>query len=540
MARILVADPIDNAGVQRLIASKHTVDVKIGLTPDELEAVIGDYDALIVRSETKVTSAVIARAGRLNVVGRAGVGVDNIDIDAATQKGIAVVNAPTGNTIAAAEHAFALMLSLSRNIPQADASMRRGEWTRGKFMGVEVRNKTLGVIGLGKVGSEVAKRAVAFQMKVIAFDPYVPVDHARSMGVEMVDMDRIISNSDYISIHTPLTVGTKSLIGPEEFKKLKPGVRIVNAARGGLVDEASLDAALTSGAVAGAALDVFTEEPPQGIPLVNNPRMVVTPHLGASTEEAQVEVALEVADQVLAVLAGESAQYTINVPFVPADVRQALAPYIPVATTIGRLAMQLADGQLESIAVKAAGEIAEHDVSVLSSAALVGVLGAASDTRVNIVNATALAKERGINVVEEKDPEGAELYTNFVGVEVRTSSGTTYLGGTSVGGRVHLVRLNDFFLDMEPNAPYMLFTSQVDQPGMIGKVGTIAGNHDLNISFMEVGRDGPRGNATMIVGFDDPVTDAMLADVQAIPGMTRTKVVEQEHSSPIQPRLKDT
>jgi D-3-phosphoglycerate dehydrogenase len=537
MARVLVSDPVDQAGVDRLFAAGHDVDFKIGMKPEELEAIIGDYDALIVRSETKVTSSVIDKAGRLQVVGRAGVGVDNIDIDAATAHGIAVVNAPTGNTIAAAEHAFALMMALSRNIAQADASMRRGEWTRGKFMGVELRNKTLGVVGLGKVGTEVARRGVAFQMSVLAFDPYVSQEHARNVGVEMVDMDRLVSESDYITIHTPLTAGTKSLIGEHEFTKLKKGVRLINAARGGLIDEALLDAALKSGDVAGAALDVFTSEPPKDLSVLENENLVVTPHLGASTEEAQVEVAIEVVDQVMAVLAGESAPYTINVPFVPAAVREAVSPFVHVATVMGRLAIQLVDGQLDSIMVRVGGDIAEYDTSILGSAALVGILGESSDVRVNLVNAPMTAKGRGINLVQERDPETLGIYANVVSIDVRTDKGKVYLAGTSVNGQVHLLRINDFFLDMEPNAPYMLFTSQVDQPGMIGKVGTIAGSHDANISFMEVGRDSPRGNATMIVGLDDEVSEALLTDIRAIPGMTSVILVHQKLPMPVQPRL---
>ncbi len=525
MARILVSDPIDEAGVQRLVQAGHDVDAKAGLSPADLQAIVGDYDALLVRSETKVTADVIAKAGRLQVIGRAGVGVDNIDIDAATARGIAVVNAPTGNTIAAAEHAFALMMALARNVPQADASMRRGEWTRSKFTGVELRNKTLGIVGLGKVGSEFARRAKGFQMTILAHDPYVPQEFARSLGVEMVDMDRLLASSDFISIHTPLTAGTKGLISAKQFKLLKPGVRIVNAARGGLIDEALLREGLASGRIGGVALDVFAAEPPGELALLDQDHVVVTPHLGASTEEAQVEVAVEVADQVIAVLAGEPASYTLNVPFLPADVREALAPYVLVATTMGKLAIQLTDGQLDSVSLRVAGEIAEHDASILSSAVLVGVLGAATDMRVNLVNAPMLARERGLNVVEEKDREGAGQYTNLVVVEVRTSTGRVSVGGTSVSGRVHLVRLDDFSLDMEPSAPFMLFTSQVDQPGMIGKVGTIAGEHDANISFMEVGRDGPRGNATMIVGFDDELSDAMVDEIRAIPGMTSVRVV---------------
>ena len=298
------------------------------------------------------------------------------------------------------------------------------------------------------------------------------------------------------------------------------------------MDEELLDEALTSGKVAGAALDVFTSEPPKDIALLRNPGLIMTPHLGASTEEAQVEVALEVVDQVLAILSGGAAPYTINMPFLSVEVRKALAPYIPVATAMGRIAIQLGEGQLDSITVRVAGELANHDTSVLAAAAVAGALADKTDIRVNLVNAQSLARQRGIKIVQEIDREGSETYTNFVGVEVRTAMGSWYLGGTSVNGRVHLLRLNDFYLDMEPSAPYMLFTSQIDQPGMIGKVGTIAGAHDANISFMEVGRDSPRGNATMVVGFDAALSDAMLADIRAIPGMTSTKLVTQETAPP--------
>lgn len=540
MARVLVADPIDELGVARLKAAGHHVDVRKGLSEDELCAIVGDYEAMVVRSETKVTERIIEHARKMVGIGRAGVGVDNIDVAAATQHGIAVVNSPTGNTIAAAEHAFALMISLARNIPQADASMRRSEWTRSRFMGVELRGKTLGIIGLGRVGSEVAHRARAFQMHVIAYDPYVSMERVRSLGVESVSMERLLRESDFISIHTPLTSGTKSLIGEPEFALLKEGVRIVNAARGGLVDERLLQEGLASGRIGGAALDVFPVEPPQDLPLREEQRAVLTPHLGASTEEAQVEVALEVVDQLLSVLSGGAAQYTINMPFVSQEVMEALGPYLPVATTMGRLAIQLADGQLETVAVRVAGEIAHHDIEILASAALVGVLSVATDMRINLVNAQAMAQERGIRIVEEKDPEGGEQYLNLVGVEVRSTAGTVYTAGTSVHGTVHLNRLNDFTLDMEPSAPYMLFTTHTDQPGMIGKVGTIAGEHDANISFMEVGRAAPRGAATMIVGFDDPVTDEMLRDIRAIEGMTTARLVTYETSEPVQPRLRGT
>ena len=526
MARILVADPIAEQGVQRLASAGHHVDVKTGLKPDALESIIGEYEGLVVRSETQVTAQLIAAGQRLQVIGRAGVGVDNIDLQAATHRGIPVVNAPTGNTMAATEHTMALILALARNLPQADASMRQGEWRRRDFIGVEVRNKTLGIIGLGKVGSEVARRAQAFQMRILAHDPYVPQETARNLGVELTDLDRLVAESDFITLHTPLTAGSKQLLGPEQFARMKAGVRIINAARGGLVDEQMLDEAIRSGTVAGAALDVFSSEPPpKDLALLSNPRVVVTPHLGASTSEAQVEVALEIADQVLAVLSGGSAPYTVNAPYVPAEVLETLAPFIPVATLLGKLAIQLTEGQLQSVVLTYSGQIAHYDTSLLKAAALVGLLGYATEERVNLVNATLFAQQRGLQVEERKDRDGSE-YTNLVTVEVLASQGSTVLGGTSVNNQVHLVRVNDFALDLQPTGRYMMFTEHVDMPGMIGRVGTISGEHDINISFMEVGRQAPRGQATMVVGFDDPVPQEVLAQFRAISHVTRVRVAE--------------
>ena len=541
MGRILIADPIDSRGVDKLISAGHEVDIQKGLTEAALIDIVGAYDALIVRSETKVTANIIKHAKKMLGIGRAGVGVDNIDVDAATQNGIAVVNAPTGNTIAAAEHAFALMMSLARNIPQADASMRKGEWTRSKFTGVELRNKTLGIVGLGRVGSEVATRARAFQMNILAFDPYVSNERARSLGVEAVPLDRLLSESDFISIHTPLTAGTKSLIGEDEFKILKPGVRIINAARGGLVDEDLLHAALNEGRIGGAALDVYPSEPPEGLLLIGNMNAVLTPHLGASTEEAQAEVAMEVVDQLITILAGRSAPYTVNMPFIAPEEREALSAYLDVATTMGRIGIQLVDGsQLDSITISVSGEIAKYDTSIITSAALVGVLSSTSDLRVNLVNAASIAHQRGIKILEGKNSEGTEQYVNLVSVKITTSSSESFLGGTSINGRVHLLRLNDFYLDMEPSAPYMVFTSHTDQPGMIGKVGMIAGEYDANISFMEVGREAPRGEATMIVGFDDPVTEQMVSAISSVAGVSSVKLVQQPSLEPTQPRLRGT
>ena len=524
MARILVADPIAKEGVERLAEAGHQVDLRTELKPPELKAVIDGYDALVVRSETQVTAELINAGERLQVIGRAGVGVDNIDVEAATVRGIPVVNAPTGNTVAAAEHTMALMLALARHIPEADASVRRGEWRRGDFMGVEVRNKTLGIIGLGKVGSEVARRANAFQMQVLAHDPFVPAEYARGLSVELASMDRLLTESDFISIHTPLMAESKQLLGPDQIKRLKSGVRIINTARGGLVDEEALAEALASGAVAGAALDVYTSEPPQDVGVITSSRVVLTPHLAASTVEAQAEVALEVADQVLAVLAGGSAAYTVNAPSAPAEVREALAPFVPVATMLGGIAIQLAEGQLDSVELTFSGEIAHWDTSLLSAAAVVGILSHITDERVNLVNAAMFARQRGLNVHERKDPEAGE-YTNLVTVSVRTDQGTTTLGGTSVNRQVHLVRVDGYTLDLQPTGQYMMFTEHVDRPGMIGQMGTIAGEHDINISFMEVGRQAPRGQATMIVGLDDPIPEDALNKFRAIPHVTRIRVV---------------
>jgi D-3-phosphoglycerate dehydrogenase len=378
-------------------------------------------------------------------------------------------------------------------------------------------------------------------MNILAFDPYVSNERARSLGVEAVPLDRLLSESDFISIHTPLTAGTKSLIGEDEFKILKPGVRIINAARGGLVDEDLLHAALNEGRIGGAALDVYPSEPPEGLRLISNMNAVLTPHLGASTEEAQAEVAMEVVDQLITILAGRSAPYTVNMPFIAPEEREALSAYLDVATTMGRIGIQLVDGsQLDSITISVSGEIAKYDTSIITSAALVGVLSSTSDLRVNLVNAASIAHQRGIKILEGKNSEGTEQYVNLVSVKITTSRSESFLGGTSINGRVHLLRLNDFYLDMEPSAPYMVFTSHTDQPGMIGKVGMIAGEYDANISFMEVGREAPRGEATMIVGFDDPVTEQMVSAISSVAGVSSVKLVQQPSLEPTQPRLRGT
>ena len=524
MSKILVSDPVAPEGIE-LLRAQGEVDVKLGLDPKDLISIIGEYNALVVRSETKVTAEVIEAGGSLQVIGRAGVGVDNIDLDAATQKGIAVVNAPTGNTVAAAEHTIAMMMALARNIPQAHESLRRGEWTRSTFTGIEVRNRVLGIIGLGKVGAEVARRANGLQMRVHGFDPFVSQEHANFLGLELVSLERIFQESDFICIHTPLTESTRGLIGEKEIVTMKSAVRILNTARGGLIDEDALFKAVEEGRVAGAALDVFSKEPPGDSPLLKNGKIIVTPHLGASTEEAQTEVAREVAEQVIAVLQGQSARYTVNAPFVLPETQAVLAPYIDAAGYAGKLATQLAKGQLSSIHLRYEGEIADYDTNILKAACLMGLLGPISEERVNLVNANLIATQRGLRITEQKGP-AAEQYGSLVTVEVETSEGKTVVSAAHMRGQTHIVRVNEYWIDIVAAGGYMLFTDHQDRPGMIGAVGNITGKHDINIGFMEVGRLDPRGRATMILGLDDPLPEPVLAEINALPNVYQTWVIQ--------------
>src|SRR3989449_5824838 len=420
--RLLVCDPIAEDGVEALKRSGADVDVRTGLSPVELRKSVDGYDALVVRSETKVTREIIEASSTLQVVGRAGIGVDNIDLDAATEKGVVVVNAPTGNVISAAEHAIALMLSLSRHIPEANASLRSGKWERGRFMGLEVRGKTLGIVGLGQVGSEVARRARGLEMRVVAHDPFVPEERARVLGVDLLPLDRLLRESDFVSVHTTLSEGTRSLLAEKELHMMKPSARVINTARGGIVSEAALEKALREGWIAGAALDVFEKEPLTEHPLFELPNVVVTPHLGASTAEAQERVAVDVAEQILAVLSGQPARYAVNAPLIPPETYSYLAPYLPVAHKVGRLAVQLREGQMGGILIDYSGEIAQHDTTPLKAAVLSGVLSLVSEDYVNVVNVDIIAGRRGINITETRSGSH-ELYANVITVHVLGSRG---------------------------------------------------------------------------------------------------------------------
>ena len=522
--KILVSDPIASEGIE-LLKNHADVDVKIGLTSHELKGIIKAYDALIVRSETRVSAEIIEAGERLQVVGRAGVGVDNIDLDAATDHGVAVVNAPTGNLLAAAEHTVALMLALARNVPQAGQSLKSGKWERGKFVGVELRNKTLGIIGLGKVGTELARRLHGFDMRLTAYDPFISPEYARNLGIELVSLERLIAESDFITIHTPLNENTYHLIGKKEFSSMRQGVRIINVARGGLIDEDALLEALDGGIVAGVALDVFATEPPGDSPLIKHPKAIVTPHLGASTLEAQRDVAIEVAEQVLAALRGEPASNTVNAPVIPPEVHAIIAPYLSAASLVGKILTQLVEGQFLSIEILYEGEIAQHDTAILKAAVLMGLLSQVSDERINLVNASLQASRRGLNVVERKSAQ-TEQYGNLITVTLNTAVTSMTLAGTAMRGEPHIVRVNEYWLDMVPTVPYLLFIEHRDRPGMIGAVGAITANHDINIGFMEVGRLTPRGPAMMILGLDDPIPPHVLEEFALVPHIDSAKPVK--------------
>ncbi len=524
MPRILVSDPIAQEGVE-LLNQHAQVDIKPGLAKDELKRILKDYDALVVRSETKVTADVIEAGTKLQVIGRAGVGVDNIDLEAATRHGIAVVNAPTGNTLAAAEHTMALLLAMARHVPQANASLRKGEWKRSSFVGVELRRKVLGIVGLGRVGSEVARRAAAFNMRLLGYDPFVSPAYAQNLGVELASLEDVFRRSDIITFHTPLTEATKGLVKERELKTMKPGVRLLNVSRGGVIDEDALLKALEEGHVAGAALDVFVKEPPGDSPLLQHPKVVATPHLGASTAEAQQEVAQEVAREVLAILDGKPARSTVNMPFLPPDVHAVVAPYLETATTVGNLVRQLAEGQFVSIEIRYYGELANYDTSTLKSAALVGLLRGVTEERVNLVNAPVLAAQRGLHISEQKNG-ASQGYPSMIVLELKTQQGSVSLGGTRIQNETHIVRANDYTLDVVPTSAYLLFIDHQDRPGMIGALGTLTGQHDINIAFMAVGRQAPRGRAMMVVGLDDPIPDAVMQKILAIPHMGSVRLTK--------------
>ena len=525
MPKVLVSDPIAPEGIE-ILKRVADVDVKTGLPKEELAAIIGDYDALAVRSETKVTAEVIANAKNLKIIGRAGVGVDNIDVEAATKRGILVVNSPEGNTVAAAELTVAMLLALARNIPQADASLRGGEWKRAKYMGSEVYNKTLGVIGLGKIGREVAKRLQSFEMNVLGYDPYLKPEQAEALGIKLVELDTLYKESDYITVHVPKTKETSGMINAEKLALMKPTVRLINVARGGIMDEAAVAEAAKAGRIGGAAIDVYSTEPAtKDNPLLAIPNIITTPHLGASTEEAQVNVAIDIAEQIADVLQGKPARAAVNMPSVAADVLARIQPYLTLAEKIGSLHAQLTSSNIEEVEILYAGDFENLPTVHLTRAVLKGLLEPIVPESVNYVNAPGLAASRGIKVTESRTPAN-DAHSCLLTVRKRGSGHDREICGTVFGpDNIRIVHIDGFRVDIRPSGP-MLLTEHTDKPGIIGKVGTILGDAGVNIAGMHVGRQSGEGSpAVMVLKLDAPVPDAVLTQLRQIPGMESARQV---------------
>jgi D-3-phosphoglycerate dehydrogenase len=521
--RVLISDALSPAAVQIFKDRGVEVDFQpdLGKDKDKLAAIIGNFDGLAVRSATKVSAKILERADRLKVIGRAGIGVDNVDIPAATAKGVIVMNTPFGNSITTAEHAITLMLALARQIPQADASTQAGKWEKNKFMGVEITGKTLGVIGCGNIGSIVADRAIGLKMKVIAYDPFLSPERALDLGVEKVDLADLIRRSDFITLHTPLTEKTKNVLGAEAIAATRKGVRIINCARGGLVDEKALRAALDSGQVAGAAFDVFTEEPATANPLFGHPNVVCTPHLGAATTEAQENVALQVAEQMSDYLLRGAISNAVNFPSITAEEAPRLKPFITLAEKLGSFAGQLTETGIAKVQIAYDGEVAKMNTRALTSAAIAGLLRPMLQD-INVVSAPVIAKERGI-AVEETTREGECDYESLITVTVTTERMTRNVSGTVFAdGRPRIVNIKGIRMDAE-FGPSMLYITNLDKPGFIGRFSSTLGDAGINIATFHVGRDAPGANAIALIEVDGDVPADVLAKVQALPQVQQAK-----------------
>ena len=516
--RVLVADKMDPKAAAIFRERGIEVDEKAGLSPDELKAIIADYDGLAVRSSTKVTAAILDAAGpKLKVIGRAGIGVDTIDVPAATARGVVVMNTPFGNSITTAEHAIAMLFALARQIPAADQSTQAGRWEKNRFMGVELAAKTLGLIGCGNIGSIVADRAHGLKMKVIAYDPFLTDERALELGVEKVELDDLLRRSDFITLHTPLTEQTRGILSREALARTKPGVRIVNCARGGLVDEAALKDALDSGHVAGAALDMFAVEPATDSPLFGSPGLICTPHLGASTSEAQVNVAIQIAEQMSDFLLLGGITNAVNMPSLSAEEAPRLKPYMKLAEQLGRLIGQVAGSDVRSISVEVEGAAAELNTKPVTGAVLAGLMGTYSDT-VNMVNAPHFAKERGLDVREVRHDREGDYHT-LVAVTVGTEQGERRVAGTLFGNRAP--RLVDIFgVRVEAElTPRMIYIVNTDAPGFIGRLGTALGEAGINIATFNLGRKRPGEEAVALVAVDDPITPEVARKLHGLPGV---------------------
>ena len=522
--KVLISDSISTKCIDILKAAGLDVDVKTGLKPDELKAIIGEYHGLVIRSATKVTAEIIGAATNLKVIGRAGSGLDNVDKVSASKKGIVVMNTPGGNTVTTAEHTIAMMFSIARRTAHANASMAAGKWDKKKFMGVELYNKTIGVIGLGAIGSEVARRALCMGMQVIAFDPFLSEEKAKKMGIQKGEIAEIMKKADFITVHTPLTAETRNLVNAESIKTMKDGVYIINCARGGIVNEKDLLDALNSGKIAGAALDVFEKEPPENNPLVGHEKVVCTPHLGASTNEAQENVAVAVAEQIRDYLVFNTIRNAVNFPSIPADQVAVLQPYITLAEKLGAFASQIFDGGITGLDIEYGGEASELNTSSVTIAAIKGLLMPILQETVNFVNAPFIAMERGIEVKEIKSKNSGD-YQSLVTLTVKARKKELCVAGTLFSKRdPWIVKIDNFNVEIVPEGNMLLMHNN-DKPGVIGNIGTVMGKNNINIARMHFGREQAGGMAISVVNIDSPVSDKILDEIKKLPNILGVKVI---------------
>lgn len=524
--KVLVSDTLAPEGVQIFRnAPGIEVDVMTNLTPDELKGVIGEYDGLAIRSATKVTREIIEKADNLKVIGRAGIGLDNVDAAAASKRGIVVMNTPGGNTITTGEHAIAMMLALTRQIPQATSSMKGGKWEKNKFMGHEVYNKTLGIIGIGRVGSIVADRALGLKMHVVAFDPFISPEVAEKMGINLVSLDELYRRSHFISVHTPMTKETRGLINAEAFKKMRDGVFIINCARGGIIVEKDLYDAIVSKKVAGAALDVFEDEPTKNVELVNLEQVICTPHLGASTDEAQRNVAIAIAEQITDYLTKGEIRNAVNFPSISAELLSNIQPYLVLAEKLGKFQAQLASGGVKEVSVEYSGDILNNQVAPITIALLKGLLSPILKETVNFINAPIIAKERGIKVIESRS-SSVEDFTNMISITVTTTKEKNYTAGAIFGRQdPRIVRIDKFTLEAIPEGN-MLVLYNYDKPGVIGNLGTTLGNNGINIARLQLSRQQVDGQALVVLSTDSPVPEDVLGKLRALPHVISVAQVE--------------